>query len=475
VVCEGRDGRVVVLNPRFLELAGWTEPYTGQPLDDLVSAWASRANNPQVLDDYFRACRSPAPPEGPVELQPVTGQVVEARFQFLTGADGTRYRVWFFQEWRTSALAWVSHEIKNPLNAVLGFSELLAEGLDAGAPVSDSLRESLRGLRVGAKHLQSVLGDLLDLSRLEAGVVEPRPEWVQPAAFLEEISDLFRHRFLRRGLEFAVETPEGELPELWFDPIRVSQILSNLLSNALKFTKRGWVKVQLRAAGSGWEFGVEDSGLGIPHDQQKTIFEPFVQRQGQDSQRFGGTGLGLAICRTLAQSLGAQLGLESAPGRGSRFTLRFDRLESRPAQLRARPTPRPPRGGQTLLVVDDERTTHLLIQGFLRGTDLNVVSAFDGSQALELFETHRPAAVLLDMRMPGLDGSETARRLRDLPGGASTPLLAMSATRPGSHETLDQRGQNLWSDFLEKPFSKQVFLNFLLNHLSFVDESVGSP
>jgi len=467
VVGESCDGKLAVVNPRFLELVGWVGDYHGQTVDDLVASWASRATHPQALEMYFASCRAGTCTEGAVELQPSPGQIVEAQFRSAKAQDGTGYRIWYFQEWRTSALAWVSHEIKNPLNAVLGFSELLTEALGA-SQVSEAVQESLRGLRIGAKHLQSVLGDLLDLSRLESGVVEPHPEWTSLRSFLEDIGDLFKTRLRRRGLEFLIESPEGPALELYVDSGRLIQILGNLLSNSLRFTKRGWVALRVTNQGGAWEFSVEDSGVGIPADQQKTIFDPFVQKQGQDAQKFGGSGLGLAICRTLTQSMGGRLGLESEVGSGSRFSVSFERVESRLEAPRDSPATDGAFPGMTVLVADDERSNHLLIRGFLRGTPVTVVSAFDGVQAVELWKQNRPLLVLMDLRMPRLSGLDAARRIRVLDPGRRTRFLAMSATRLSSAEAAE--GKDIWAGFLEKPFDKKDFLKFLSKHLTFVDE-----
>jgi signal transduction histidine kinase len=472
VFAEGLDGRVAALNDRFLELVGWKGTSAGHRLDDFLAVWQKRAVHPRVLEAYFQSCRSPHPPEGPRELEPRPGEVVEARFRLVKGAWGRPYRVWHFQEWRTSALAWVSHEIKNPLNAVLGFTELLDETLGSCGS-NETARASLRGLKTSARHLHSVLGDLLDLSRLESGTVELRPEWVNLEAFAEDLDALFRTRFQRRGIEFRLQKPSTPGTEVWIDPGRLSQVLGNLLSNALRYTKQGWVSVEVKPVGGGWEFAVEDTGIGIPADQQQTIFEPFVQQQGQDPRRSGGTGLGLAICRTLTQSLGGRLGLVSSPATGSRFTVTFDHLETRtagappPAASHRRLPP------VTLLVADDEQTNHLLVKGYLRGTPITVLSAGDGHEAVELWERHRPPVVLMDLRMPGLTGPEAARRIRDRDPRGRSRLLAMSAGRPPQGDQSPDQG--LWSGFLEKPFAKGDFLNFLSNHVTFVDDSPGSP
>ncbi len=464
VIAEDGQGKVIAINARFLEMIGWSGEYKAQPMDDLISSWASRIGHPHDLEAYFASCRSASPPEGSVELQPNSGHVIEARFVLLPGTEA-RYRLWIFQEWRTSALAWVSHEIKNPLNAVLGFSELLTEAL--GTEASEPVKASLRGLRIGAKHLQTVLGDLLDLSRLESGVVEAHPEWTNVSTLLEDLDDLFRTRFRRRNLEFVVTPPPGSPTEILIDAGRLSQILTNLLSNALRFTKRGWVALRVTHKAEGWEFVVEDSGVGIPVDQQKVIFEPFIQQQGQKSQKFGGAGLGLAICRTLAQSLGGHLGLESDPGAGSRFSVIFDHLESRPLMGAASDAAASALPRTTILVADDERTNYLLVQGFLRGTPVTILTAGDGQEAVELWKTHRPQVVLMDLRMPTLSGLEAARRIRALDTRQETRLLAMSATRMSPAEAFE--GRAVWSGFLEKPFAKKDFLKFLSNHLTFVD------
>jgi len=459
-VAEASDGRIVAINARFLELIGWHEPYSGQPLDDLISAWMSRAGNPQEIEDFFCLSRS-GKQDGAMELHPNQGQMIEARSQLAQADNAISFRIWFFQEWKTSALAWVSHEIKNPLNAVLGFSELLAESL-AAEQQPEAVKSALRGLRIGTKHLQSVLGDLLDLSRYESGVVETRPEWVDLNQFLGDIDALFRTRFRRRGLEFVVEQTSSPDREIWTDPGRLTQILGNLLSNSLKFTKRGWVALRVRNDGSTWEFVVEDTGVGIPLEQQKRIFEPFVQERNQDS-RYGGTGLGLAICRTLAGNLNGQLDLVSEPGQGSRFLLTLSNVVSRLAEGASAKTGPANLSGISLLIADDEMTNHLLVQDFLRAENLTILEASNGFQAIEVWKEKHPALILMDLRMPGLSGLEAARRIRALDPGETTKLLAMSATKPTPAEQSD--GSNLWAGFLEKPFRKGDLVKFLSNHL----------
>ena len=304
-------------------------------------------------------------------------------------------------------------------------------------------------------------------------MIEPHPEWVDLNSFLADFGDLYRSRFQSRGLEFQLIAPAPPGVQLWLDSRRMSQVMENLLANALRFTKRGWVAVRVFRDGDTWTFQVEDSGVGIPVDQQTSVFEPFVQKHGQDNRQFGGTGLGLAICRSLVRGLGGQLTLESEPGVGSRFTVVFPNLASRAAPRGSSGAMPSVPSGQSLLVADDEPSTHLLVSGFLRGTSVSIFSARNGLEAVEMWKAYRPRVALLDLKMPGVSGIEAARRIRAFDHGGRTKILAMSAMRPSNAEASE--GRSLWSGFLEKPFRREDFLKFLSNHLTFVDESASSP
>ncbi len=188
------------------------------------------------------------------------------------------------------------------------------------------------------------------MSRLESGVVETHPEWMNLLSFLEDLDDLFRTRFRRRGLEFLVEPPTGPVVELWIDPGRLSQILNNLLSNALRFTKRGWVALRVVQRGSSWEFSVEDSESAFRPISEEPFLSPSFRSRVRSRTTLEAQPR-LAICRTLAQSLDGRLGLESDVGSGSRFTLTFDHLQSRQetksisvSDSLAAPEGHPPRG-----------------------------------------------------------------------------------------------------------------------------------
>ena len=475
LVHESREAFLVVVddhcamaNPSFMGLCG-VKVVAGQPLAEIIKAWRAKFPPAPVLEEYFQACRGDASFREVVELQLGSGQVIEARCS-KTEDGGARVWVWSFLERQSATLAWVSHELKNPLNAVLGFSEILQDALPPESQ-EEVVRESLKGLHVGGKHLQSILTDLLDYSRAESGVMEAVPRWINLSSTLNELSVLFSARFKRSGVEFLVEQDFDPRQEVWLDGGRLIQVLSNLVSNSLRFTKRGWVALRVKKTADGWRFVVEDTGIGIPQEQLASIFQPYFQVSNQPAQ--DGSGLGLAICWSLAHAMGGTLAVESVLGRGSRFTVDFPHSKSRLAESEESLQPKCQQPLITILLADDEETNHLLIKAFLRGLNVRVLSAYDGLQALDLWKQFSPQAILMDLRMPGLGGTEAARRIRAADPRADLCLLAMSASLPASGDLVE--GKELWSGYLEKPFGKQKFLKFLSNYFTFVDDSVKSP
>lgn len=432
-VVEGLDGQVLAVNPGFLNLVNWTTPYQGQSLDDLLVLWQSNVARPEVLEDYFRNCRAAEASVAPAELEPQPGVLLYAQCLLTRAIRSVPCRIWFFREYRNTSHAWVTHEVKHPLNAILGVAERLAKSA-AVASTSEEAQHLVQGLRLSSRQLLAVLTD------------QSSPEWVNLKDFLEEISLLNRERFRHRGLEFLVDAPGLDV-QLWVDPVRLRQILDNLLGNALEFTSKGWVALRVVDQGGAWSFSVEDTGVGIALSRQKDLLKTDA-------------GLGLLICRTLAGRLGGALAFESEPGHGSKFTLSLPGLVARPAQERER--------NISILVADDEKMIHLLIQSFLKGLPVTILEAHDGAEAVEVWMAHRPDLVLMDLRMPKLSGVEAARRIYTFDPTSPTKILAMSGMRPAEGELIG--GRRLWSGYLEKPFTQQELLRLVTRFVTLKGE-----
>jgi PAS domain S-box-containing protein len=331
---------------------------------------------------------------------------------------------------KTMFLAVISHELRTPLNTILNSADLIG---NAG---SDVEREAYRGTLISsAESMLKVVGDLLDLSTIEAGKFTVRTAPTDLRAELTRAVDGFRVAAKAKGLDLQLQC-EGIPEYVETDAARVAQIVRNLVGNALKFTAEGYVRVSARTerpTGGDARLLIEvaDSGIGIPEEAQQRIFEPFVQQDGSISRAFGGTGLGLAISSRFAALLHGSLGLESRPGRGSTFTLRLPLVESSPSVFQqaavtgrhAVPKPTrtsgrygPGRSARPLrvLVVDDTEPNRRLAQRMLETMGHVVSTCASGPAALEALDREPHDVVLMDVSMPGIDGLETTRRLRTI-------------------------------------------------------------
>ncbi len=347
-------------------------------------------------------------------------------------------------------LANMSHEIRTPLHGILGLTDLLAASALAPAQA-----EHLRLLKGSARHLLAVLNDVLTTARLGADHLPAVAEAFDLGALLRDCVDLFRPEAQARGLRLRLDTHVG-LPRVMGDDHRLRQVLLNLLGNALKFTERGHVELRVRRLGAGagrarLAFSVADTGIGIPAAALDAVFEPFVQAA---DRQYGGTGLGLSISRSLVEMLGGALGASSAPGVGStfHFVLEFDLA---PAAEAAAPPPAPPAGrppGRALLA-EDSPVSSLLAKTILRGWGWEVDAAATGPDALALFEAHRYDVVLMDLRLPGLNGTAATARLRQHPdpARAATPVVAVTAYARPDGRALRAAG---FDAYLSKPFGE---------------------
>ncbi|MFQ3670714.1 MAG: ATP-binding protein [Verrucomicrobiia bacterium] len=371
---------------------------------------------------------------------------------------------------KSEFLANVSHEIRTPMNAILGFSELLS-GLVEG----ERQRSYLQAISSSGRTLLALINDILDLSKIEAGKLSLEYEPVDVRVVLEDVRHIFSQRAEEKGLELRVEVAEGLPRNLLLDEVRLRQILFNSVGNALKFTEVGGVTIRVRGEAGMTEgtwavtLEVADTGVGIPLVEQERIFEAFSQQSGQSQRKYGGTGLGLTITRRLTEMMKGRVELSSEPGRGSTFRFHFPEVSSSDAAMPDGPSlgSRPvfalgDLAPARVLVVDDMVMNRDLIRAFFHGTAHVLLEACHGREALEIAERERPDVILMDVRMPVMDGLQATRELKRNPELRTIPVIVVTASAMQSEEA-DLKP--ICDGFLRKPISRDDLAGQLRRYL----------
>src|SRR6266498_3747200 len=405
--------------------------------------------------------------------------------------------------YKSEFLANMSHELRTPLNSLLILARLLGENADGN--LTEREVDFARSIHGAGNDLLNLINDVLDLSKVEAGKMDSTPSPVELSALCADLEQTFRPIAEQQSLAFTVEIPEGTPSSIVTDEHRVEQVLKNLLSNAFKFTERGSVELRAAPAPPGARFAnprlreapqvialsVADTGIGISSDKVLEIFEAFQQADGTTSRRYGGTGLGLSISREIARLLGGELQVESEPNRGSVFTLFIPSLiEASPAQRTAgqalsaagssgdgdgswfgllSQVPASDRragggdgglAGKRVLIVDDDVRNVYAITSALEDRGMRALYAPDGRAGIDLLE-HEPGIdlVLMDVMMPGMDGHQTTRAIRQLQGFQGLPIIALTAkAMRGDREKSLAAGA---SDYITKPVDIDQLLDMM--------------
>ncbi|MGB0714753.1 MAG: PAS domain-containing protein, partial [Phycisphaerae bacterium] len=381
---------------------------------------------------------------------------------------------------KSEFLANMSHEIRTPMTAILGYAELLSDEGHAVTPVTTV--DAIRTIRRNGEHLLSIINDILDLSKIEVGKLAIETTSCSPAGILWEVESSMRVRADEKGISLVVDA-DGLLPEtIQSDELRIRQILINLVSNAIKFTDSGTVRLAARLASTEKEtieFDVIDTGLGMSEDQVARLFQPFTQADTSMARRFGGTGLGLAISRRLTDLLGGTLEIvATSPGQGTtmRVSIKTGSLEAvRSVDLRQYRPPSPkteesasrgspstavtPLEGVRVLLVEDNPENQRLISLILEDEGIELSCVDNGEKALATIEQAADdspfACIIMDMHMPVMDGHTAVKILRDR--GNTTPVIALTG-----QATEDERSKCLevgCSVYLSKPFESRALLD----------------
>ncbi|HSG67142.1 MAG TPA: response regulator, partial [Bacteroidales bacterium] len=364
----------------------------------------------------------------------------------------------------------ISHEIRTPLNSIIGFSDMLTSHL-----VDDRLKEYAISIKSAGNSLLMLINDILDLSKIEAGGVEISLEPVNLRAVIKEISQIFAMKISRKDLDFIVDVQENVPEVLMLDMIRMRQVLFNLIGNAVKFTKKGYIRLVIGLQDEnpdpvegtiGLRIRVEDSGIGIPEKYHREIFKPFYQVAEANNYVMEGTGLGLSITKRLVEMMSGTIQVESSPGEGASFIITMHNVAVTDKQRKADRRQKlweSALSGRRVLIVDDSRVNRKFVKDNLEEMGLEISEAEDGKEGFRKAKKLGPDLILLDILMPVMDGYEFIENIRKDANLAHIPVMALTAL--GMREDIDRIVKCGFDDFLIKPFHIEELYEKMANLL----------
>ncbi|MBI9038226.1 MAG: tetratricopeptide repeat protein [Bacteroidales bacterium] len=379
---------------------------------------------------------------------------------------------------KSEFLANMSHEIRTPMNAVLGFADLL------GTTISDHKQKSyVDSIKSSGKSLMTLINDILDLSKIEAGKLEIQYAPLNLKPVLREIEQIFSIKILQKNLEFISDIDPNIPDSLILSEARLRQVLFNIIGNAIKFTDIGYIKLKSKIIGESDDkkkiellISVEDTGIGVPKSQYESIFKSFEQQDGQDEKKYGGTGLGLAISKRLVNLMGGEIKLKSEVGKGSIFEILLhdvyvsqEKTETIVEKLFDYENIHFEEA--TILVADDNLTNRNLIKEIFEKTKIKTIFAEDGQEAIIAAREFKPDLILMDIRMPIMDGFEAVKVIRQDKSIMNIPVIALTASVLGSSNDLVSKKR--FNSYLMKPTLISELFYEVCNYLKYKRKKVG--
>ncbi len=373
---------------------------------------------------------------------------------------------------KSEFIANMSHEIRTPLNAVIGFSELLET-----IAQDNKQKQYINSIMTAGKSLLRIINDILDMSKIDAGMMKIQYEPMKLFPVFEEIQQIFNQRIEEKGLKLIFDFQQ-DLPEIFYlDEIRLRQVLLNIVGNAVKFTDSGSITVEVAAKSlseskSGTtevEITITDTGIGIPQEEQKVIFEPFRQRSGQNTAKYGGTGLGLSISKKMAELMNGELSVESKPGKGASFKIKLHDVKiMKTERKRVRKSSSDTNQlysfvRSTILVADDIESNRQMLKEHLVNAGLDVLEVENGESAVAVAIEKKPQLILMDIRMPGMSGIDAMKKLRENSELKETPIIALSASN--YLDEINKDDNYVFNEYIPKPVEADTLMNVLVRYI----------
>ncbi len=371
---------------------------------------------------------------------------------------------------KSEFLANVSHEIRTPMNAILGFSEILLNKID-----NPQYKSYLKTILSSGKTLLALINDILDLSKIEAGKLELNYEPIHLPRIVQEIKQIFEEKAKRKNLLIRTEIDKNFPQTLILDELRIYQILFNLVGNAIKFTDHGYIKIKVGCKKSintqkaSIFISVEDTGIGIEKSQHEKIFNAFSQQSGQSIKKYGGTGLGLSIAKSLVEKMNGQIKVKSKPDKGTEFIIEFldvDIVEQKNIQkehrsgiccdIKFHPS--------KIMIVDDIKYNVLMLTKLIDDPNISFLVSSNANSALQILKYEKPDLIFMDLQMPGIDGYELTKKIKENPNFKNIPVIAFTASAMQYQET---KIYELFDGLLRKPAGKTEIYKVLMKFLSF--------